>query len=60
MRQLAIVIGNPCRDNDVRVDIVEVPENYDYDKVKSDYQSKLLGHFEILHITERLNLNAKI
>lgn len=60
MKKVAIVIEHPFRSNDIRVDIIEVPENMDLCEIEDMYQKKLLSHFKIIHVSERVNLNAKL
>lgn len=62
MKTVAVVICHHYRDIDkvdTRIDLYEVPDNYDKELFKSDLQSRLSGHFYILRITETISAPKK-
>lgn len=58
--KLAVIIKHPGRDFDWRVDIVDVPDNTPHEQIKTIINREMLGPFEIISITEKLNLDRKI
>lgn len=60
MNKVAVIIKHPFRNNDWRVDIYEVPENITYEEIKKHVESKMLGHFEVVGISDRISFDRKI
>ena len=60
MKKVAVIIKHPFRDLDFRVDVYEVPEETSGKDLNDYVMSKMLGPFEIVAITERLNLTCKM
>ncbi len=60
MKKVAVVIKHPYRDGDVRVDIVEVPDDMHPFDVKVEIERAMLGPFEVLYVTEKVNLDRKL
>jgi hypothetical protein len=58
--KVALIIKHPYRDYDWRVDICEVPDDMSYDQIKAEAEKKMLGPFEVLAITEKINLDRKL
>lgn len=58
--KIAVIIKHPYRDYDYRVDIVDVPEGTEYDKIRTVIERQMLGPFQIIAMTEKLNLDRKI
>lgn len=56
----AVIIKHPYRDVDYRVDIVDVPENTHTCDIRTIIEREMLGPFEVISITEKLNLDRKI
>lgn len=57
--KVAIIIQHPYRDRDIRVDIIEVEEEgLDIDQLRSDINDSLLGPFEVIAVTTKINLSA--
>lgn len=56
----AVIIKHPFRDGDFRVDIVDLPEGTSYGKIKEKVEREMLGPFEVIGITERIDFNRKI
>jgi hypothetical protein len=63
--KVAVIIKHPGRDweGDIRVDIIDIPDNADYEIIKeairNDVRRNMLGPFEILYITSKINLNRE-
>lgn len=59
MKKVAAIIKHPGRDweGDVRIDIMEVPDDVDVDKVRQQIQCEMLGPFEVLFITDKINFS---
>lgn len=51
----AVVIKHPYRDLDYRVDIVDVPEATSVSDIKTVIEREMLGSFEVIAITPKLN-----
>jgi len=60
MKKVAVIIKHPFRDFDFRVDVYEVPEETSGQDLHNYVMSQMLGPFEIVAITERLNLTCKM
>ena len=60
MRIIAVIIKHPYRDFDYRVDIVEVSLEATYDEIRNKIMSEMLGPFEIIAMTEKVNPNRKL
>lgn len=58
MKKVAIIIKHPFRDYDWRVDIYEVDESLTNQQIKDYVMSQMLGPFEVIAITDRINLNC--
>lgn len=54
MKKVAVIIKHPFRDNDWRVDIYEVDKNKTNAEVKAMAESKMLGPFRVVAITEKI------
>ena len=61
MQKVAAIIRHPYRDDDYRVDIYNVPEEYCSRRgyIKAYIQNNLLGHFEVVSITSRIQENCE-
>lgn len=57
---VAAIIKHPFRDFDWRVDILDVSEGTDLELLKQRLQSEMLGPFEVLALTARINFNRTI
>lgn len=57
--KVAVIIKHPYRDGDYRVDVIEVSEDWDFKTVERQLYREMLGPFEILAITEKLNINRE-
>jgi hypothetical protein len=59
--KVAVVIKHPGRDweGDVRVDIIDVPEDADREVVRQEIMRKMLGPFQVLFITDKVNLSRE-
>lgn len=55
MKKLAVIIKHSFRDWDWRVDICEVPDNVEKHELKEYVESQMLGPFEVVAISERIN-----
>ena len=60
MRKIAVIIKHPYRDFDYRVDIVEVSLGATYEEIKNKVLSEMLGPFEVIAMTEKINFDRKI
>ena len=60
MKKVAVIIKHPFRDFDFRVDVYEIPEDTTREELYKYVMSKMLGPFEIVAMTERLNLDSKM
>ncbi len=58
--KVAAIIKHAYRDADYRVDILEVPEDWDYRQVKCSLERDMLGPFQVISITPRLDLNRDL
>jgi hypothetical protein len=58
--KLAAIIKHQFRDYDYRVDIIEVGEDYDVADVRKKIERQLLGHFQVVAITERIDFNMQL
>jgi hypothetical protein len=60
-KKIAAIIKHPGRDweGDVRVDILTVPEDADMNEIRGQLLSKMLGPFEVLFITDKVDLDRK-
>lgn len=58
MKQVAVIIKHPYRDNDWRVDIYEVPDEMTSEELQKYVMSQMLGPFEIIAITTRLSFKC--
>lgn len=56
----AVIIKHPFRDFDYRVDIVDVPTGTEMSDVQKIIEREMLGPFEVLAITPKLNPNRDI
>lgn len=59
--KVAVIIKHPGRDweGDVRVDIIDVPENADREVIRREIMRNMLGPFQVLFITDKVNLDRK-
>jgi len=60
MKKLAVIIKHPFRDWDWRVDICEVPEDMEKHELKKYIESKMLGSFEVLGISDKIDFDRKV
>lgn len=60
MKKVAVIIKHPFRDFDYRVDIVEVPEDTLLDDVREAIEKNMLGPFEVIAMTSKINFDRKI
>lgn len=62
MKKVAVIIKHPGRDweSDVRIDIMDVPEEMTYAEIRRNLESQMLGPFEVLYLTEKINFNRSI
>jgi hypothetical protein len=60
MKKVAVIIKHQFRDFDFRVDVYEVMEETSGKDLNDYIMSQMLGPFEIVAITERLNLTCKM
>lgn len=58
--KLAVIIKHPGRDYDYRIDIVDVPQGTLYEDVRVIIEREMLGPFEVLAFTEKVNFDRKI
>lgn len=60
--KVAVIIKHPGRDweGDVRVDIIDVPENTDREAIRKEVMRKMLGPFEVLYITDKVDLDRRL
>jgi hypothetical protein len=58
--KIAVIIKHPYRDFDWRIDIVDVPEDTKWDDIRTIIEREMLGPFEIIGLTERINFDRKI
>jgi hypothetical protein len=56
----AVIIKHHFRDYDWRVDIVEVSENVSPQDIKRVIESEMLGPFEVVYVTPKLNTDRSI
>jgi hypothetical protein len=60
MAKVAVIIKHPYRQDDYRVDIFELPEEMSYADLKEYVERKMLGPFEVVSITDRIDFDRKI
>lgn len=60
MKKVAVIIKHPYRDYDFRVDIVEVPQEITGDQIKAKIMAKMLGPFEIIGLTTKIDFDRKL
>lgn len=60
MKKVAVVIKHAFRDRDYRVDIYEVSENLSNHEVVELIEKRLLGNFQVIAITDKVDLNCKL
>lgn len=60
MKKLGVIIKHPFRDYDWRIDICEVPEDIQKDELKEYIESQMLGPFEVVGISDRINFDRKV
>lgn len=58
--KIAVIIKNQYRDYDWRVDIIDVDEDADMSKVRTVLEREMLGPFEILAMTSRIDFERKV
>ena len=56
--QVAVIIKHPYRDFDYRVDIYTVDEDTTNQEIHDYVMSQMLGPFEIIAITSKVNTNC--
>ena len=59
MRKVAVIIKHPYRDFDYRVDIMEIDEKTTHLEVKRYCEMQMLGPFEVIAISERIDFNRE-
>lgn len=57
MKKVAIIIKHPFRDFDWRVDVVEVSESATNEQITQAANKAMLGPFEVVAVTDRVNLS---
>jgi len=60
MKKVAVIIKHLYRDYDLRVDIYDVPEEMNWDELRKYVMSQMLGPFEIVGISNRIQFDCKI
>ena len=60
MKKVAVIIKHPYRDLDYRIDIYEIHEEMNYEKLSDYINSQMLGPFQIIAMTERIDFDCKI
>lgn len=62
MKKVAVIIKHPGRDwwKDIRVDIIEVADHITHDQIHAEIVKEMNGPFEVIGITEKVNLNRKL
>jgi hypothetical protein len=60
MKKLAVIIKHSFRDFDWRIDICEVPEDMEKNELKKYIESKMLGPFEVVGISDKINFDRKV
>jgi DNA replication initiation complex subunit (GINS family) len=60
MKKVAVIIKHPFRDYDWRVDMVDVPEDTPPYAVKDAVMKQMLGPFEVIAVTDRVDMNRVI
>ncbi len=58
--KIAVIIKHPFRDFDFRVDIVDVPDETKWDDIRTLIEREMLGPFEIIGMTEKINFERKL
>jgi hypothetical protein len=60
--KLAAIIKHPFRDNDFRVDIYESPEieTKDFENIRMAISESLLGPFEVIAVTSRVDIKETL
>ena len=58
--KIAIIIKHPYRANDWRVDIAEVDDDATFDEITEAVMKNMLGPFEIMGITKRIQFNRTL
>jgi hypothetical protein len=60
MKKLGVIIKHPFRDWDWRIDIYEVPEDMEKHELKKYVESKMLGPFEVIGISDKIDFDRKV
>lgn len=60
MKKIALIIKHPFRDWDWRIDIVTVREEVPIADVISLAKSRMIGPFEIVAATEKIDFESKL
>jgi len=60
MKKLGVIIKHPFRDWDWRIDICEVPEHMGKHELKKYVESKMLGPFEVIGISDKIDFDRKV
>jgi hypothetical protein len=55
MKKVAVIIKHPYRDNDFRVDIIEVDDTWGYDEIVAQIEYEMLGPFEVIGLSTRIS-----
>ncbi len=58
--KIAVIKKHPFRDFDFRVDIVDVPDETKWDDIRTLIEREMLGPFEIIGMTEKINFERKL
>jgi len=58
--KIAAIIKHPYRDFDYRIDIIDVPDDFnEWDKLKEQLEYEMLGPFQVLALTTKINFDRK-
>lgn len=61
MKKLAVIIKHPFRgESDYRVDIYEVPDEFEKEEMYKYAMSQMLGPFEIISISDRISFDCRV
>lgn len=58
--EIAAIIKHPGRDLDYRIDIMVVPDNQDLEELRNQLMREMLGPFEVIALTTKINFDRKI
>ena len=58
--KVAVIIKHPYRYRDWRIDIFDVPEDYDLSLIRNHVEFSMLGPFEVQALTTKINFDRKL